>query len=82
MNPRTVAERLKRAEAEYLVAQLEHDGSDRATVRYQQARAALRELEAVARAMIDAAADGKASNSKEELWGSTRFGMWWGRGAR
>lgn len=51
MDPRAVAERLRRAEAEYQAAQREHDGSDRATVRYQQARGALLELEAIVRAM-------------------------------
>lgn len=56
MDSRQVADRLRRAEAEYRRAQLEHDGSARSTVRYQAARHELEVAEALARAVLRAGA--------------------------
>lgn len=51
MTREQAAERLLRAEAELRAAQLEHDGSDRSTVRYQAARSELVNAERVAKAL-------------------------------
>lgn len=47
-----LAERLRRAEAEYQAAQLEHDGSDRATERYRAACAELLTADRIGRAVL------------------------------
>lgn len=52
MTLRDAAERLRRAEMEFRAAQLEHDGSLQATVRYQAARSELVNAERVARAVV------------------------------
>jgi len=49
-----LAERLRRAEAEYQRAQLEHDGSDRATERYRAACAEVLTAHRIARAVLGA----------------------------
>jgi len=52
MTREKAAARLETAEHELQRAQLEHDGSDRATVRYQAARQELEIAEALARALL------------------------------
>lgn len=52
MTPRPAAARLHQTEAEFTAAQLERDGSDRATVRYQVARSELVNAERVGRAVL------------------------------
>lgn len=52
MTPREAADRLLRAEVEYRAAQLEHNGTMRATVRYQAARREQDIAFAVARAVL------------------------------
>lgn len=53
MTPRQAADRLRRAETEYRAAQAEHDGSMRATVRYQAAKRELEIAFDVAAALLD-----------------------------